>query len=762
MQKSTLFAATILFFGPRIQAADLALGELGAAAFTSGWKTAQVDQSVAGLPLKIGSQAFAHGIGVHAPSAATIKLDGKAKSFRAQVGVNTDGHNEQGSVEFLVTGDGKTLWRSGILRGGDAPKAVDVPLAGVRKLTLEVTDGGDGKDSDHGNWAEAVISYEGAKPVVFDSTASCEPTELYPPVEKLVSSPGNTTYYVDPNRGSDSNTGTAASSAWKSIARVNAMKFAAGDRVRIAPGLHAETLRPSGQGTKEKPVVIEFLPGRHEFGSEEILARPFFISNSCDDPQIPKPVAILMTNVRHFRVEGGGVDGKGRTDIVLLRRMAEIINDHAEDIAYSGFTMDLQRPTISELRCLETSPNTVTVQVAEGSTYEIKDGRFEWTGDLGRGGSSFQDVDLETSQCRRFGGVQFGKAEDLGGGKVRFTYETGTGGFVKNHQYHFRFVTRDSVGVHNTRSKDIVFHDCEFHNLTNMGFVSQFTENLTYLRVNVGPPKGTIRTCAAHADIFQFSNCKGEARVESCHLSGMQDDAINCHGTHLRIIDKPAENQLLLRFMHPQTYGFAAYIPGDEVAVVNHANLREYADNPRRKVTAVEKKTEKDWLITLDGPAPRFEKDDVIDNVTWYPDLTAINNHISVDPVRGFLITTRGKSLVEGNTFYRCAMPGILIEDDAEGWFESGPVRDLTIRNNTFVRCGIHLNPMSKSKDPAEPVHENIRIENNRFEEGAGISAHHVKGLVILNNRTTGDKLPIDIAPTCTEVKIEGTATKVK
>ena len=55
MQKSTLFAATILFFGPRIQAADLALGELGAAAFTSGWKTAQVDQSVAGLPLKIGS-----------------------------------------------------------------------------------------------------------------------------------------------------------------------------------------------------------------------------------------------------------------------------------------------------------------------------------------------------------------------------------------------------------------------------------------------------------------------------------------------------------------------------------------------------------------------------------------------------------------------------------------------------------------------------------------------------------------------------------
>jgi hypothetical protein len=52
----------------------------------------------------------------------------------------------------------------------------------------------------------------------------------------------------------------------------------------------------------------------------------------------------------------------------------------------------------------------------------------------------------------------------------------------------------------------------------------------------------------------------------------------------------------------------------------------------------------------------------------------------------------------------------------------------------------------------AEPVHENIRIENNRFEEGAGISAHHVKGLTIRGNRTDRGPLPLHLAPGCSDV----------
>ena len=114
--------------------------------------------------------------------------------------------------------------------------------------------------------------------------------------------------------------------------------------------------------------------------------------------------------------------------------------------------------------------------------------------------------------------------------------------------------------------------------------------------------------------------------------------------------------------------------------------------------------------------------------------------------------------LVEGNPFNRCSMPAILVEDDAEGWFESGPVRDMTIRDNSFIGCGIAISPQNKSVKADEPVHENIRIEGNFFD-GSGISAKSVRGLTIVGNRSSGGDIPIS-TNACTDVKAEDNATK--
>ena len=85
-------------------------------------------------------------------------------------------------------------------------------------------------------------------------------------------------------------------------------------------------------------------------------------------------------------------------------------------------------------------------------------------------------------------------------------------------------------------------------------------------------------------------------------------------------------------------------------------------------------------------------------------------------PTRGFLITTRRRVLVEDNEFLNTHMSAILVEDDARGWYESGCVRDMTIRGNRFIRCGepvIHINPRNTVAN--DSVHRNIRIENNEF-----------------------------------------------
>lgn len=148
----------------------LRLSTLDLQPMTSGWSVARADRGVAGQPLSIGGKKFAHGVGTHAASRFRVDLGGKAKRFTAQVGVD-DSAGKQGSVEFIVNGDGRKLWSSGRLTGGQPAKAVDVNLAGVRTLTLLVTDGGDGASFDHADWAEAVIVLsDGApKPVALEA-----------------------------------------------------------------------------------------------------------------------------------------------------------------------------------------------------------------------------------------------------------------------------------------------------------------------------------------------------------------------------------------------------------------------------------------------------------------------------------------------------------------------------------------------------------------------------------------------------------------
>lgn len=121
-----------------------------------GWGSPRADLSVDKNPLSIGGVRYESGFGTHADSALAVQLAGVATRFRAVVGVD-DEVGDKGSVEFAVVGDGKTLWRSGVVRGGEAGKRIDVDVRGLKRLVLTVAGGDDGIDYDHANWADAVF-----------------------------------------------------------------------------------------------------------------------------------------------------------------------------------------------------------------------------------------------------------------------------------------------------------------------------------------------------------------------------------------------------------------------------------------------------------------------------------------------------------------------------------------------------------------------------------------------------------------------------
>ena len=174
--RSAAVLAVLLALGSGVCAEQhVALSKLEVQHATTGWSEVGVDQSVSGQPLRIGGRTFVHGLGVHAVSTIHLDLGGTASRFSAMVGVD-DVMRGKGRVEFVVRGDGRVLWRSGAMRGGQVAKEIDVALKGVQLLALDVSDGGDGIGQDHANWADASIVFTGERPRIVPIERHFSPT----------------------------------------------------------------------------------------------------------------------------------------------------------------------------------------------------------------------------------------------------------------------------------------------------------------------------------------------------------------------------------------------------------------------------------------------------------------------------------------------------------------------------------------------------------------------------------------------------------
>ncbi|MDX6295174.1 MAG: alpha-glucosidase, partial [Kribbellaceae bacterium] len=108
--------------------------------------------------LTIAGKTYAKGIGSHAPSSLTTWLGGACTRFAAEVGIDDDTTSGEGSVTFVLTGDGRELVSTPVIRSGNPATVVDVDVTGIKRLTLSTTDGGNGKNSDHADWGIAQLS----------------------------------------------------------------------------------------------------------------------------------------------------------------------------------------------------------------------------------------------------------------------------------------------------------------------------------------------------------------------------------------------------------------------------------------------------------------------------------------------------------------------------------------------------------------------------------------------------------------------------
>lgn len=289
-----------------------------------------------------------------------------------------------------------------------------------------------------------------------------------------------------------------------------------------------------------------------------------------------------------------------------------------------------------------------------------------------------------------------------------------------------------------------------------MALLAQMSENITLDGFSVAlRGENDPRYFTAQADATHFSGCKGVIISKNGLYEGMADDAINVHGTYLRVTKRIDENTLQARYMHSQSWGFKWGEVGDEVQFVESSKMELVGNhlNLIASIKAIDKTTEfgaKEFEISFTNALPEEISEDGkygIENLTWTPEVIFSNNIIRNNRARGALFSTPKKVICEDNTFDHTHGTAILLCGDCNGWYETGACKEVIIRNNKFINsltaqyqftnAIISIYPEITNLEEQEKFfHSGIVIEGNTFEtfDRPLLYAKSTDGLIFRNN----------------------------
>lgn len=514
--------------------------------------------------------------------------------------------------------------------------------------------------------------------------------------------------------------------------------------------------------------VVELQNAEYHLYRNSSTHKLYHISNTTSEEENPdqtKHIGLYLKDLENVTI-----DGKGAR-LVMHGEMTSFALDGCRNVKLKNFTLTYADPTVVEMTVLEVGDYYMIVRVHPLTQYDIVDGVCTFKGESWSWSKAIAQIyDSERDMTwRTWSPLNDAlKVIERERGVLRFEYDKRPDA-VPGMVFQLRDSYRDEVCGLIHESKDVLLEDIHFEFTGNFGIVGQMSENITYRNLVFEPEISSGRTCSGFADFVQMSGCKGKITIENSRFVGAQDDPINIHGTHLRVIGFLSDKQVKVRYMHSQTYGFQQFHSGDEIDFIDPHTLIPSAT---AKVKDAVMENDREIIITLDKSVPESllqQKELVVENVTYTPEVLIRNNYFSRVPTRGILVTTRRKVVIEKNVFFRMRMSGIHISDDARSWYESGMVRDVTIRDNEFIECGSPVVSIAPENDrSAGFVHSNIDVKDNIFviDEGLAVSARSVDGLTISGNtfitdESIAEKDLIRISD-CARVKVNDNAIKSK
>jgi hypothetical protein len=496
----------------------------------------------------------------------------------------------------------------------------------------------------------------------------------------------------------------------------------------------------------EEEATLIFEPKKYRFDSdqaEKVIMRPMY------HPWGEKAIVFPLFNRKNLTIDGNGAE------FIFTGTTSSFIIEYCENITLKNFSIDYDRPFYSEGVVVDSGKDFFELDIDKKKfPYRISEDGLSFYSDFWvshpKAGYFCTEYEPKTKSLA-YGhdyfimgvkGTEYPGATTIE--KLEFTEENRIRfqiilkqPLIKGNILTIMNWTRSPTGINIIRSKDMVLENINLYHCAGMGILVEVTENTTLKKVNVIPAPKSGRTISIPADATHFNHCLGFVKMEDCVFEGMLDDATNIHGFYSlfeeKIDDYSAKIKYVAAFVHN------LFDIGDELQFIAKNDFSTHG------CTHIESIVEFDYkyvIVKFKEPIPEDAKVGmVVSNLTKELDIVELRNIITgKNRPRGFLITTAAKVIIEGCAFYNsdCAVD---FTGDANYWYESGPVRDVTIRNNHFFNCGhaffsaaICIRPVVM--EGHIPYHSGIKVYDNVFEgfTPAMIEGHHAKDVEFYNN----------------------------
>lgn len=497
-------------------------------------------------------------------------------------------------------------------------------------------------------------------------------------------------------------------------------------------------------GNAPAGAILKFPEGDCHFYPDQAFEKYYYISNNRHSL---KRVAFPIIGKKDLAIDGGGAR------FIFHGEIVPFVVEASENIVLKNFSIDWRRPFYSQGTVTAADEDGVEVEIdPQAYPYHFEDGEIRFDGE---GWSrTFNEGIFEMDP--RTGGPAYLSGDNLGN-LLRPEFDVSPAGKNRirfNNRFPhlpalgnillLRHYPRLCPGIHLKRSRNVRIDRVEINHCGGMGIIAQFSENIHIGNSAVRPAPGSGRLFSATVDACHFVNCRGLVRIEDGFFSNQMDDPANVHGINTRIKERLDGVSVLAELVHREQHGVEIAFPGDRMVMAHNDDLLDYA---QRTVAAVEPIDVRYSRIVFTEKLPDgLRPGDVLDNRSWVADVhisgcTSRNNR-----ARGYLLATPGKIVLENNAI-SAAGAGVKISGDANYWYESGPVRDVTIRNNTFGDCCYGPPAWGRAVIDIDPeisnpwknracYHRNIRIENNRFRtfDTGIVYARSVDGLAFEGN----------------------------